>query len=48
MYGRKYMGIERSTFVINESGILTHIYRKVKASTHVDELLRDLSEGKKD
>lgn len=43
MYGKKYMGIERSTFVIDETGTLTHIYRKVKASTHIDELLSDLS-----
>lgn len=45
MFGRKYMGIERSTFVIDENGILTRIYRKVPAATHVDTLLKDLSDG---
>lgn len=39
MYGRKYMGIERSTFVIDAEGNLTGIYRNVKASKHVGELL---------
>lgn len=39
MYGRKYMGIERSTFLIDEDGNLAAAYRNVKASTHVDELL---------
>lgn len=43
MYGRKYMGIVRSTFVIDEKGMLAKVYRNVKASSHVDELLADLS-----
>ena len=42
MYGRKYMGIERSTFVIDEEGRLVKEYRNVKAATHVDDLLEDL------
>ncbi len=42
MYGRKYMGIERSTFVIDEEGNLAAIYRNVKASTHVGDLLKEL------
>lgn len=42
MYGKKYMGIERSTFVIDEKGILVKEYRKVKAASHVTELLKDL------
>lgn len=40
MYGRKYMGIERSTFLIGADGTLEGIYRNVKASTHVAELLQ--------
>ena len=32
MFGKKYLGIERSTFVINEEGLITNIYRKVKVS----------------
>lgn len=43
MYGRKYMGIVRSTFVIDEEGTLVKEYRNVKASTHVDNLLKDLT-----
>jgi thioredoxin-dependent peroxiredoxin len=43
MYGRKYMGIERSTFVIDEKGKLTAIFRKVKVAGHVDEVLEALS-----
>ena len=42
MYGRKYMGIERSTFIIDEDGNLVKEYRKVKAASHVDDLLKDL------
>lgn len=43
MYGRKYMGIERSTFIIDEKGILVKACRNVKASSHVDDLLKELS-----
>ena len=39
MYGKKYMGIERTTFVIGKDGILTHIFRKVKPESHADEIL---------
>lgn len=39
MYGRKYMGIERSTFVFDEAGKLVHEVRKVKVKGHVDEIL---------
>lgn len=42
MYGRKYMGIERSTFVIDEAGNLLKEYRNVKAATHVEALLKEL------
>ncbi len=42
MCGRKYMGIERSTFLIDEEGRLAAEYRGVKATTHVDELLAAL------
>ena len=38
MYGRKYMGNERSTFVIGPDGAITHIFRKVKPAEH-DELV---------
>jgi peroxiredoxin Q/BCP len=39
MYGRKYMGIERTTFVIDGKGVITHIFPKVKVEGHVDEIL---------
>ncbi len=40
LYGRKYMGIVRSTFVIDSSGILRFEWRKVKVPGHVDEVLK--------
>ena len=39
MYGRKYMGIERSTFLIDEKGVLRAKWRKVKVPGHIDEVL---------
>ena len=39
MYGRKVIGIERSTFLIDEKGILRNEWRKVKVKGHVDEVL---------
>jgi peroxiredoxin Q/BCP len=38
MYGKTYWGIERSTFVIGETGKLSAIFRKVKVDGHVDEV----------
>ncbi len=40
MYGRKYMGIDRATFLIDESGMLRAEWRKVKVPGHVDEVLK--------
>jgi peroxiredoxin Q/BCP len=42
LYGRKYMGTERTTFVIDESGKITHIFTKVKVDGHIDEVLKTL------
>ncbi|TCS82592.1 thioredoxin-dependent thiol peroxidase [Tepidibacillus fermentans] len=39
MYGKEYMGIERSTFIIDPEGNLVNIYRKVKVKGHVEEAL---------
>ena len=39
MYGRKYMGIERSTFLIDTNGTLINEWRKVKVKDHVNEVL---------
>ena len=39
MYGKKVFGIERSTFLIDEKGVLLHEWRKVKAEGHAQEVL---------
>jgi len=39
MYGKKLLGIERSTFLINDKGVLKQEWRKVKVSGHVDDVL---------
>lgn len=39
MYGRKYMGIERSTFLIDGKGVVRGIWRKVKVPGHAEEVL---------
>jgi peroxiredoxin Q/BCP len=39
LYGRKYMGIDRSTFLIDGKGIIRAIWRKVKVPGHVEEVL---------
>lgn len=39
MYGRKYMGVERTTFVIDEEGKIIKIFPKVKVNGHVEEVL---------
>ena len=44
MYGRKFMGIERSTFLIDEKGKLRREWRKVKVKGHVDEVLQAVKE----
>ena len=43
MYGRKYMGIERSTFILDGKGNIEKEWRKVKVKGHVDEVLEYLS-----
>jgi thioredoxin-dependent peroxiredoxin len=39
MYGRKYMGIERATFLIDEKGVIRNVWRKVKVGGHVEAVL---------
>jgi peroxiredoxin Q/BCP len=39
MYGRKYMGVDRSTFLIDRNGVIARIWRGVKVPGHVDEVL---------
>jgi len=43
MYGRTYMGVERSTFVIGPDGTVEHEWRKVKATGHAAEVLAAVS-----
>jgi len=40
MYGRKYMGIDRSTFLIDAAGVIRQIWRKVKVPGHADQVLK--------
>lgn len=44
MYGREYMGIERSTFLIDENGIVTKEWRKVRVKNHIEEVLTYIRE----
>jgi peroxiredoxin Q/BCP len=39
MYGKKYLGIERSTFLLDATGVLRHEWRKVKVPGHAEEVL---------
>jgi len=41
MYGRKYMGIDRSTFLIDKAGVIRRVWRKVKVTGHVAEVLAE-------
>lgn len=43
MYGKKYMGIERTTFLIDKEGRIRKIFPKVKVDGHVDEILEIIS-----
>lgn len=45
MYGKKFWGIERSTFVIGEAGIIKAVFRKVKLDGHIEEVLAALKKG---
>jgi peroxiredoxin Q/BCP len=42
MYGRTFMGTERTTFIINEKGIITKVFRKVKVKGHAQSCLLNL------
>jgi len=44
MYGKKYWGIERSTFVIDRAGLIKAIFRKVKVDGHAEEILTVLKD----
>lgn len=44
MYGKKYMGVERSTFLIDENGEVQKLWRKVKVPGHVEAVLKAAQE----
>ena len=42
MYGRKYMGVERTTFIIDAAGRIAQVFAKVKPAGHADEVMAAL------
>ena len=46
MYGRKYMGVARTTFVIDRAGRIAHVFEKVKPAGHADEVAEVVSKLK--
>lgn len=42
MYGRKYMGVKRTTFLMDEECRITHIFDKVKTATHFEQIINEL------
>ncbi|TXJ27235.1 MAG: thioredoxin-dependent thiol peroxidase [Chitinophagaceae bacterium] len=47
LYGRKYMGLHRTTFVIDEKGIINKIYLRPKNKAHAEEIIRNWNEQKR-
>jgi peroxiredoxin Q/BCP len=44
LYGRQFMGIERTTFIIGRDGVVKHVFPKVKVNGHTDEVLAELKQ----
>ena len=44
MYGRKYMGIQRTTFLVNKEGKIKFVWSKVKVNGHAEEVLKKVKE----
>ncbi len=42
MYGRKYMGVQRATFVLNEEGLITHVFEKASPKENASDILKAL------
>ena len=42
LYGKKYMGVDRSTFILDKDGVLQKEFRSVKVKGHVDEVLAEI------
>jgi len=47
MYGKKVMGVARTTFIIGTDGKIRHVFRKVKPEGHADEVMEYLKEAQK-
>jgi peroxiredoxin Q/BCP len=47
MYGKKVMGVARTTFIIGPNGKVKHIFRKVKPEGHAEEVIEYLKESQK-
>ncbi len=45
MYGRRYMGVERTTFMLDAEGVVVKVWRKVKPSGHAAEVLASCAPG---
>lgn len=45
MYGKKYMGVERTTFLINEDGKIIKVFPKVKVNGHIEEVIKAFKEN---
>jgi peroxiredoxin Q/BCP len=45
MYGRKFFGVIRSTFIIDGHGRIQRVYRRVKVDDHLNKIIRDLKQG---
>jgi peroxiredoxin Q/BCP len=43
MYGRKYMGVIRTTFVIDENGVIESVFEKVKTKDHTNQIIETIS-----
>lgn len=48
MYGKSYMGTQRNTFIIDDKGVIRHIFTDVKVAGHVEEVMQKLEELMKD
>lgn len=42
MYGKKYMGVERTTYLIDEDGMIVKVFGKVKVANHVENVLNEI------
>jgi peroxiredoxin Q/BCP len=42
MYGKKYMGVLRTTFVIDENGVITDVFEKVDTKNHTEQIFKAL------